>query len=127
MANGACNKLSFDTRSVMGLLTDYYMGVLEIASYRLIEIMQVESMVTMDGGGPGKEEWRAAVRDSIKVVHRNLASDIIEFGVGAPETSNVREYIMQMLVTYGAGSGAGGTPIHTKPGQIVFDGNLNLK
>lgn len=89
--------------------------------------MQVESMVTMDGGGPGKEEWRAAVRDSIKVVHRNLASDIIEFGVGAPETSNVREYIMQMLVTYGAGSGAGGTPIHTKPGQIVFDGNLNFK
>ena len=41
-------------------------------------------MVTMHGDGPGKPAWREELRDSMTEVLREIATDYIELGAGAP-------------------------------------------
>lgn len=61
-------------------------------------------------------------------MYRVAANEAIEFGVGLPYTSYADagyRFVRAMLVAYGSGSEAGGSAIHSRPGELVWDDDLN--
>jgi len=122
--------LRINEAALIAELTKYIIGALEEATEHLLGIMAKEIMRTVHGRGPGKPEWREALAGELREVYRDVAEEAIEFGVGLPYSSfeeSGYKLIRAMVVAYGSGSEAGGEAIHTKPGELVWDGDLESK
>lgn len=97
------------------------------AEQQLIIIMQQEVMQTVHGGGPGKPDWRREITRVLGEVYEQIANDYIEAGVGVPSDENIETIVKAMIVEQGSGSAVGRPPIHTKPGQLVWDDDMSGK
>lgn len=121
-----CNSFDLNVEQVMISLHQYYVGVLRKASEKLIEIMEKEIYVTLDGPN-GRTAWKDELKNSLAVVYEKVADNAIEFGVGAPLTSSLKTKVARMIITKGSGFHVGRPWIHEKPGKMVFDKGLNRK
>lgn len=102
---------------------------LKDAEQRLIELMQQEIMNTVHGDGPGKPDWRNEISESLDEVFEEVTDNYIKVGVGvpAPSSRKLATLVKAMIIESGAGSAVGREPIKTKPGQLVWDNDMNRR
>ena len=131
MAESKINQLTINEAAVKAALRDYYVKVLEGIEDQLIEILKQEVMVTMHGDGPGKPAWREELRDSMTEVLREIATDYIELGAGAPALlgrKSLAEKVRAMIIAVGSGSVVGNSFIMAgPPGRSVWDDDITGK
>lgn len=123
-----CNSLTMNDGALKAALKPYLLKALADAEDKFLELMEQEVMRTVEGGGPGKPAWRANVRDSLKVVEEMITDDYLEAKVGFDANATYTSFIKAMLISEGAGSAAGGSPIQAGPtGRAVWDNDLSGK
>lgn len=112
--------------NVIELQKDYYIDVLTEASEQLLDIMETEVQKTVYKDGPGKPEWRKEIMDELKLLYHDVTDSYLEFNVGFPGNVDTAKYVKAMLISYGAGSAAGGgkMAIRSKPGMEVWNEDL---
>lgn len=86
-------------------------------------------MNTVHGGGPGKPDWRNEISESLDEVFEEVTDNYIKVGVGvpAPSSRKLATLVKAMIIESGAGSAVGREPIKTKPGQLVWDNDMNRR
>ncbi len=124
MINFTSNKISLDTNRLVADLKTQFHHVLIGVSNQLIQIMRQE---IPEGNLPGKPEWRSKLESDLAIVSSSMINDIIETQVGAPYMSDTWEYVRGMLIEYGSGSEVGNPPIQSRPGEEVWNDNLDGK
>ena len=123
-----CGTISIDKTAVTAAIQDYLIAALEAETETLLSIMRREIQATTHGEGPGKPEWRDQLAVELREVYRVVTDEAIEFGVGLPHMSYAdagHKFIRAMLIAHGSGSqAAGGSPIQSRPGELVWDDDL---
>lgn len=131
MAESKINQLTLNEVAVKAALRDYYVKVLEGIEDQLIDILKQEVMVTTHGDGPGKPAWREELRDSMTELLREIATDYIELGAGAPALlgqKGLAKKVRAMIVAVGSGSVVGNSFIMAgPPGRSVWDDDITGK
>lgn len=131
MAESKLNQLTLNEAAVKAALRDYYVKVLEGIEDQLIDILKQEVMVTMHGDGPGKPAWREELRDSMTELLREIATDYIELGAGAPALLGRKgraKKVRAMIIAVGGGSAVGNPFIAAGPsGRSVWDDDITGK
>lgn len=126
--SGKCNEISIIEWKLFEEIKDYYVDALNDAADKLLDLIRDEISKTVWGKGPGKPEWRKDLIEKMKVVHREIADNYLEAGVGVPEPSSLGDLLKAMVIAYGAGSAVGRKPITAGPtGRMVWDENLDEK
>ena len=122
------NSLSQNEGALMAALKTYIVAAFHEAEDELLDIMEKEVVRTVHGGGPGKPAWRSHVKDLLKVVEEQIADSYLEAKVGVDTSGAQTDLVKAMLIAEGAGSAAGGSPIHAGPtGRPVWDDDLSGK
>ena len=81
---------------------------------------------TVHGGGPGKPSWREGVKQQLRVVEEVVTDAYLEAKVGVDTNTAFTDFIKAMLISEGAGSAAGGSPIYAgPPGRSVWNNDLS--
>lgn len=124
MSNQKFNSISFDTDGFMRDLKVYLREVLYDMEENLIKHIQDEVLRTTHGDAPGKPQWREMVKDNIDVLEERLIDNVLEADVGL-DINMFIDFVRAMIVLYGSGSVVGNEKIHTKPGQTVWNDDLD--
>lgn len=119
----------FDKEKCLEEIQGHYEWALDQLGDLLLRWMQSEVIKTVDGNGPGRPEWREAMRNKLKVISKDISEKYATVTVGLDVDSLVfTEFVRAMVVAAGAGSAVGNPPIEAGPlGRIVFNDNLDAQ
>lgn len=122
-----CNHIGLDSRSLLSELTDIAEEALREEGEALMDAMRHEVRMTVDGGAPGRTEWRNHIAQNIEHVSTTKSDGVIimEFGYSP---NNKPDEVRAMVVGYGSGDKAegGGEPIQAgPPGRQVWNNDLS--
>lgn len=102
------------------------MDALEEFEELLIEEMR--RIIDRDGGRTGKAEWRDKVKKDLRNLSQGVVGTIIQRETGLPYSGEASDAasMRAFVIAYGTGFNAkgGGTPMTTKPGELVWDSEL---
>lgn len=119
-------QLKFDSALFRSTLQSGFMAALEEFEELLIQEMQRQ--IDRNGDRSGKSEWREAVKKDLRNLSSSIAGETIQRVVGLPYSGSDSDYqsMRAFVIAYGTGYNAkgGGEPMKTKPGQQVWDTNL---
>lgn len=119
-------RMSFDSGKFNELLKEGFMEVLEEFEDMVIEEMR--RVIDRDGGRTGKAEWREKVKADLRNLTSRFEGNKIIREVGLPYSGEPSDSdsMKAFVIAYGTGFNAkgGGDPMTTKPGQMVWDTNL---
>lgn len=122
-------QLKFDKGVLRKTLEDGFMEALEEFEELLIEEMR--RIIDRDGGHTGKAEWREKVKSDLRNLSKGVVGTVIQRETGLPYSgdANDAESMRAFVVAYGTGFNAkgGGSPMTTKPGEMVWDTDLASK
>lgn len=122
-------QLVFDKKAFQQILFDGFMEALEEFENLLIEEMR--RIIDRDGGRTGKAEWREKVKSDLRNLSKGVTGTLIQRELGLPYSGdeNDAESMRAFVIAYGTGFNAkgGGSPMTTKPGEMVWDTDLANK
>lgn len=121
--------LQIDEAKMKEALRQYFIDALLKVEEKFLDIMQEEIMHTVYGKGPGKPEWREAMRKDLHHLYTKIAGNIITVACGLQYPEGSADEVRAMLVAYGGGSRADppNPPIQRRPGEQVWDSDLSAK
>lgn len=120
------NSLSLDEGALMAALKTYIVGAFKQAEDQLLDLMEKEVLRTVVGGGPGKPAWRAKAKEMLMVIEEQIADSYLEAKIGIDPGASFIDFVRTMLISEGAGSAAGGPPIHAGPlGRSVWNSGMS--
>lgn len=122
-------RLEFDKMLFRQVLEDGFMDALE--EFEEILIDEMRRIIDRDGGRTGKAEWREKVKADLRNISKGVTGSVLQREIGLPYSgdANDAESMRAFVIAYGTGFNAkgGGNAMTTKPGQLVWDSELESK
>lgn len=123
--NNPCNQISLDEGALMAVLRDEAQNALELEGRKLLIHMKQEVQRTMDGGGPGKPNWRKEIAANLDRLAMSVSDTSVSMDFGY-SPSDKADLVRAMIVEAGTGSAVGNAPIHAGPkGRSVWNNDVS--
>ena len=123
--NNPCNQISLDEAALMAILRDEAQNALELEGRKLLNHMRQEVQHTVDGGGPGKPDWRKTIAANLDRLALAVSDTAVSMDFGY-SPSGKADLVRAMIVEAGSGSAVGNAPIHAGPtGRSVWNDDVS--
>lgn len=123
--NCTCNLISLDEFALMGVFLEEAQNALELEGRKLLQHMRHEVQRTINGGGPGKPNWRKELASNLDRLATSVSNTAVSMDFGY-SPSDKADLVRAMIVEAGSGSAAGNAPIHAGPtGRSVWDDDVS--
>lgn len=123
--NNSCNVISLDEIALMNILRDEAQNALELEGRKLLQYMRQEVQCTINGGSPGKPDWRKEIAANLDCLATAVSDTAVSMDFGY-SPSDKADLVRAMIVEAGSGSAVGNAPIHAGPtGRSVWDDDVS--